>query len=475
MVNLVRRFVSATFEERLSLVADATNRAMLQRHLGEEALAEYLALADQFDSRHLDGSRPPNLIFLPGVMGSSLASMGLGGTWWLDIASRHHIADLRLTPDGKVDADPRARVEPVSVMGMYEGFFAGVYTTGNLQHLAFAYDWRKPLRLSAESLRSTVLSAAEASGGPVHIVAHSMGGLLARTTLMLYPELWPHVGKVVFIGSPHYGSPAIAGYLKNHLWGFELLALLGRYLDRSALRSLRGVLSLLPAPADVYPGVAEGTAHPCANFDLYDVDAWRLGLGGTERAHLQSALDDAAQLHRELHSWHMSLDPDLRERMATVVGVGYKTLFRLAYHQGFGHQWRHMDRVTARQPGVADREGDGRVPVASAVLPGLGDVRYVRGEHGRLPTIPSVYSDVFRFLSGTAMRLPRSATEALDDRHLSEADASTTPALAGFGAEPTGEDPGYLGLAEPDGPELDDLDAALAEGRLPAFTRIRLL
>ena len=64
----------------------------------------------------------------------------------------------------------------------------------------------------------------------MHIVAHSMGGLMVRTTLMNYPELWRRVGRIVFIGTPHYGSPAIAGYLKNHLWGFELLALLGRYL-----------------------------------------------------------------------------------------------------------------------------------------------------------------------------------------------------------------------------------------------------
>lgn len=45
-----------------------------------------------------------------------------------------------------------------------------------------------------------------------------MGGLVVRTALMRHPELRNHVGKIVFIGTPH-GSPAIGGYLKNHLWG----------------------------------------------------------------------------------------------------------------------------------------------------------------------------------------------------------------------------------------------------------------
>lgn len=113
---------------------------------------------------------------------------------------------------------------------------------------------------------------------PVHFVAHSMGGLLVRATLMEHaPELWPKLGRIVFIATPHYGSPAIAGYLKNHLWGFDLIALLGKNLSRETFRSLWGVLGMLPAPRGIYPGTrrsdpaawGSGDAgdkyiHPCA-------------------------------------------------------------------------------------------------------------------------------------------------------------------------------------------------------------------
>ena len=52
------------------------------------------------------------------------------------------------------------------------------------------------------------------------------------------PDLWNVVGQIVFVGTPHYGSPAIMGYLKNHFWGFELLALLGRYLSRATFQTM---------------------------------------------------------------------------------------------------------------------------------------------------------------------------------------------------------------------------------------------
>jgi len=471
---ITERFLRSGLAERLALAADPAHTDALTAYLGTDGLAEYHRLAAHAGPDHLAGDRPTNLIFLPGVMGSVLGSSGLGGIWWLDLMNRRHIGDLRLAAGADADSDPRARVEPVGVMSAYEAFLAAGYETADFAHQAFAYDWRKSLRFSADRLRDAVLAAAVAAAEPVHLVAHSMGGLLVRTTLMTYPELWSRVGRIVFIGTPHYGSPAIAGYLKNHLWGAEPLALLGRYLDRAAFRSLRGVLNLMPAPADVYPP-AVGGGHPCANFDLYDAAAWKLDLPAADHEALQSALDDTAALHRDLHQWHLGLDPDQRERMAIIAGVGRRTLFHLGYRSAFGSLWRHMDRVTSRTPASPHRDGDGRVPLASASLPGV-DIHHVEGEHGRLPTIPAVYQDAFRFLRGEPMKLPRTAAEALDHSHLADAAEDTvTPALSAGAIAAHGEDPGYLDLSDPDEATLDTLDAAVSAGEFPAFARVRLL
>ena len=69
--------------------------------------------------------------------------------------------------------------------------------------------------------------------GPVHLVGHSLGGLVALETLSSYHGLPP--GRVVCLGSPLAGSGAARGLARHHL-----SALLGRSgtLLRSGLAEL---------------------------------------------------------------------------------------------------------------------------------------------------------------------------------------------------------------------------------------------
>ncbi|MCX4672345.1 hypothetical protein OG453_37750 [Streptomyces sp. NBC_01381] len=472
----IAAFLRTDASQQWRQALDPSLEPELREFLGAGALGELQALARSVTS-HLAGPAAPNLIFVPGVMGSVLASQGLGGVWWLDIRSRDRIDRLQLAANGQNDAEPGARISPVAVDLSYSGFLAAVERAEGFSHLAFAYDWRKPLAVSARRLRETVLAAqAQNSGRPVHLVAHSMGGLVVQTALMLHPELWRHVGKMVFMGTPHYGAPAVAGYLKNHLWGFHLMALLGRYLSRETFRSLWGVLELLPAPEGVYPGTSDraGTAHPCANFDLYDARSWHLGLTPEQEGRLQTVLDYAAAQHRSRSEWHENLDQNLCDRMAVIAGVGFKTLFRTAYKRQFGYLWTHMDRVTSRVPGDVNREGDGRVPLASAILERTGETRYAPVKHADLPNVKEVYEDVFRFLSGTAMQLPQTPR----DEHLAGGSWSNeTPLLTGSGPTPDEclDDPGYLDLAELPDDVAEELETRLAAGGLPEFSRLHIL
>ena len=143
----------------------------------------------------------------------------------------------------------------------------------------FPYDWRKDLGRSSAALGERVRQMHSDNGGrPVHLVGHSMGGLMIRTALRDDPSLWDVVGKVVFIGTPHFGSPAITTYLKNHFWGVELFAVLGLFLSRATFRSMWGALSMLPAPVGLYPGTTteqRPDEHPTANFDHYDAGCLR--------------------------------------------------------------------------------------------------------------------------------------------------------------------------------------------------------
>jgi pimeloyl-ACP methyl ester carboxylesterase len=488
--DLIQSFLMAETGTRLRMVLNDDHAPALRRYLGQEAYAEYRALAAyRLPGEHLGITAARNLVFIPGVMGTLLQSSSKGGIWWVDVRTRHHIDDLRLDPSGRRDADPDNAIVPSTVDTSYEPFLTAVLGRDDLGHVLYPYDWRKPLWLSSAALRDLVIGLYEQNGNqPVHLVAHSMGGLIVQAALLDHSrDLWPRLGKLVFIGTPHYGSPAIAGYLKNHLWGFELMAVLGLFLSRATYRSLWGVLGMLPAPRGMYPGTRmkdpapwlsprpdDAYVHPCLDFDPYEAGAWKLDLTTVEMARLQAVLNGVGAFHRRLHEAHQALDQMQRDRMLVIAGVGYKTLFRLANDRRFFGLWEHMTKITERIAGDPHREGDGRVPLASATLDNV-PIRYVRGVHGGLPNMPAVYEDVFRWLKEEPLRLPDTVYGALSD-HLAADAASDAPHLDGTTrASAFGDDPGVLELEPLQQARLDAMLARLDAEQLPEFNRIRLL
>ncbi len=476
------RFKRASTAERLEMVADDTLATSLKEALGTPVFDDLRRLAASYKPKKgtLGASTPKNVVFVPGIMGSLLDNRSKGGVWWIDARTIRKVKGLRLAPDGLTDAGTDDRIRAFNVDTSYDPFLTAALARTDIGVETFPFDWRKPLAASAAALRDLVLSLpAENGGQKVHLIAHSMGGLMVRTALMLHgPEMWPVVGKVVFVGTPHFGSPAIAGYLKNHLWGFDFLALLGAFLDRDTFRSMWGVLSMLPAPVGVYPGQrgaqADYDTHPCVNFDPYRVDSWKLGLDSTEEANLQTVLDGAASAHRDLWAAHRSLSQEQRDRMLVIAGVGYKTLFRLAYKSRFFGAWEHADKVTDRKPGNVDREGDGRVPLASAALDWV-PIRYVKGVHGDLMNVPAVQKDVFAFLGGKDLRLPSTPKGALA-ANLSGDGRSSSPALNGSPeASVAGDDPGLWSDEAIEPARLEQLKADVEQGRLPGIERVRIL
>jgi pimeloyl-ACP methyl ester carboxylesterase len=490
MDGVIERFARADTDGRLEIARDDRNRQALSAMLGEEAYAELRSLAKRAAGAYLAGGGPKNLIFVPGVMGTLLMNRSLAGIWWIDVRTREYIDRLKLSPDGTKDADEASDVAPATADITYFPFLTAASARDGVYHQTFPYDWRKSFLHSTIALRDRVLELHQNSGKKkIDIVAHSMGGLMVRTALMEHgAAIWPAIGKIVFVGTPHYGATAIAGYLKNHLWGFDLMALLGRYLSRETLRSLWGVLSLLPAPRGIYPGTRpddphpwksgapdDPYVHPCANFDMYDARAWKLELDDEATKQLQTVLDAAADLHRCLYKAHNALDQEKRDKMIVIAGVGYKTLFRLAYAPAFLGMWEKTAKTFDLVPNDPHRQGDGRVPLASALLENVGDIRYVRGVHGGLTNIPAVYDDIFRCLRGETMTLPKTAAGALSS-HLAGGSESEAPHLDGSHVAPEApDDPRLWDLAHPPAERMQELTELLESDRLPAFARLHLL
>lgn len=428
----IESYLSVSGEQQYRMTLDPQFAPALRAYFGDAAYADLAALAERGLRRLEVGSlgitAPPNLIFVPGIMGSMLRSKTLGGVWWIDaLRGYDKLNRIGLALDGASDADSSYQIEPFAIDTLYAPFLQAALLRDDFGHLVFPYDWRKSVTHSIAALRDLINHTAATNGGePIHLVGHSMGGLVIRATLQAYgDDLWSKVGRIAFLGTPHYGSPLAVRNVKFHLWAADRQSLfLAVLVSPETLRSLWGAVGLIPAPRGVYPGTqpdsgqpwsgaAVGGAyiHPCVNFDLYDASAWQLGISVEQETNLQRILDHTRQQYELMQRHHQTLDDNLRGRMAVIAGVGQSTLSRLAYEPGlFGMR---MARVGGRIDGDPHRDGDGTVPLASAKLEDIGAIRFVAGAHAALPNLKAVYEDVFRWLNEEPLKLPKTAEAAL--------------------------------------------------------------
>ncbi|HYL01243.1 MAG TPA: hypothetical protein VEU78_08605 [Steroidobacteraceae bacterium] len=229
------------------------------------------------------------------------------------------------------------------------------------------YDWRLGVAELGRALAERV--AAEER---IAIVAHSMGGLVARAALARPGTR--HVARVVLLGTPNLGSCAAVQALRGTYAVVRKVARLAAQPSAEALAT--GVFASFPSLYDMLPsGDWSGRA------DLFDAAAWPRS-GPQPRAELLQR----ARATREL------LAP-ADGRFAAIVGVGEETVTAVA---------RRRDDFLY----TLTRRGDGTVPAASAALPGA-PCAYARVAHSDLTRDPLVAAAVVDFLErGSTTRLP---------------------------------------------------------------------
>ena len=110
---------------------------------------------------------------------------------------------------------------------------------------------KKPLEQLAEEIHPAISQFSEAIHGPLHIVGHSMGGLLARVYVARYRPC--RLGRVVMLGTPNGGSE-IADLLQDTLLYRSYYGPAGLQLTTLP----NDTLALLP-PVDYPVGIVAGT------------------------------------------------------------------------------------------------------------------------------------------------------------------------------------------------------------------------
>ncbi len=329
----------------------------------------------------------PVVFVLPGIMGTELEAEG--NRIWLDIS------DLIM---GKFEM-LRIDAPNVAPLRPFEHYYGALIRHLSKTHsvVPFPFDWRLPIESEADRLAKRVAIAveeAERHRQPVRMLAHSMGGLVARAMIGRHPALWKKIcetdgARLVMLGTPNGGSHSITELLVGQAPIAKQLALLdGRHSREDLLR----IISRFPGTLAMLPTFGSRDFFSIATWQTFQQaagDGWVLPV--------EPALKQAAEFRSLLD--RSPIDP---ERMRYVAGCAPATIVDMIL------------APAAAQPGPriifkATARGDGRAPWDTGIPQGV-KAWYMEGvEHGDLPAHEEAFEALTELLEqGATDRLPQS-------------------------------------------------------------------
>lgn len=336
------RFGLSDVEIERMLISGA-QRQELAAYFGQGEYAELVGLARAV-ARNAPGRAYAHVVLVPGIMGSQLGLKRRpplpDDVLWLDPVD---VQTGRLALLGLEAARP---IIPLGVvLYSYLKLKLRLRASGFAVTL-HAYDWRLGIEDTARALALRLRSLAPR---PVALVAHSMGGLLARAALAR-PE-GGSIERVILLGTPNLGSFAAVQALRGTYPAVRKIVRLDPNGDADRVAS--EVFNTFPSLYQMLP-----TPECNGGVDLLDPRLWPAS--GPQP--LPGLLERARRFRAALPA------PD--PRLIAIVGVGEKTVVSAA-------------RARAGFVYTATRGGDGTVPAASAAVPG-GRSYFTRIAHSEL-------------------------------------------------------------------------------------------
>jgi hypothetical protein len=253
-------------------------------------------------------------------------------------------------------------------------------------YFEFPYDWRRDNRVAARALQRKAhewLAARRAThpGARLILIAHSMGGLIARYYLEVL-EGWKDTRALITFGTPYRGSLNAVDTLANG----QKKGPMGMIDLSSMARSFTAIYQLLPVYACITEGQG-GTACKLVDApDVPNVDPAKVRAA----AQFHAEIADAVVANRQLDAYR-----DHGYRIYPVVGVMQPTS-QSAYP-------RDGSMTMVRELGGFDYAGDGTVPRVSAVPAEWHDAAqamFAATRHGSLQNADAVLDQVEGIVTG---------------------------------------------------------------------------
>lgn len=321
----------------------------------------------------------PVVFVLPGITGSHL-TIG-NNRIWLDPVSLGFGGLKKIAIKAK-------NVEAEALVGLAYHDLVN-FLEDSHEVVRFPYDWRLSLQKEAERLAAAVREQLQRTTLPVRILAHSMGGLLARVMFAQDDALWQQLRqregfRFVMLGTPNSGSHSIVRLLLGRERTIKYLALLDLKHNQEELLA---ILTRYPGVLELLPSIGER--------DYFKPPIWQeLKTAQTDGWTLPQESD----LNTAAKTWQLikqsPLDP---ERVFYIAGQADLTTEQLRFNNG------QIEFIgTAR--------GDGQVPWAGGIPAGL-KVWYMRDVvHGDLAKHRPAFEALQELLeTGATNRLPTTA------------------------------------------------------------------
>jgi pimeloyl-ACP methyl ester carboxylesterase len=363
-------------EQLLAWLAAGTHAHEVATSLGEAEYQLLAPLARQAANAPRDAHRLA--VIVPGIMGSQLGRPR-PAPWppdllWIDPVD---VSGGRLLELGWPDTQGTEALGCIPYT--YFALKLRLETAG-YQTLVHSYDWRADVAATGAALAER-LRALPASD--IVIVAHSMGGLVARAALA-HPSS-RRVRRVVTLGTPHLGTLAAVQALRATYPTVRRLAALDPVHSAEVLA--QRVFHSFPSLYDLLP--VDGVL---GELDLHDAANWPSSLPTLDPAALAAAGSPARR------------PPPADERCFAIVGTGQRTATRV----------RRQDDDFEYE---ISSDGDGTVPFVSARLPG-GRTWYTASEHSNLPRSERVAHAAVEILRTGDTRLLGSEVVDSDEAHV---------------------------------------------------------
>jgi len=265
----------------------------------------------------------------------------------------------------------------------------------------FPYDWRMDNGKNATKLQQFIEMTVLPKSGQtkVDVVAHSMGGLIVRKYATL-PALLNHPGSegatrlnnVIYLGTPHEGSPEAFGPLAfddSLAERFMQVPCINTNTLANLSRSFPSVFELLPRKPFIY----SDSKHLLLSLDESYLSPPN-GLGFLKSSYWV----------KEAGSFHASLDRTIPAKQFSIVGTGISTLTKLELYEDSQRRRRTWCAVGGN--------GDETVPIESAGSVSSAQTYYTNEiEHKNLPNNSTIQRLVLRILRNETGQPPEGVKE----------------------------------------------------------------